>query len=390
MDKNLNKTVDKIFNIDFYSTKSFSKNKEDNNNNKTYNNDNKLKLGKEKKNNKFSSNKLQKHINYYEKYFNTNSNNYNDEHTNNNNEEKKSDIKSSIQSIYYPGNKSIRSSINNVIKPDLNKNYFNSGISYHENSTRLANIKDKFSNLITYNDGDSYFIINKNMNSFRSVQRPFYLNENMFFKHNNNKNKEEDELSKTIIELKNNILKKEKYSYIIFEKIKILTKITFCFFRYNNKNETKFNPMNKISNENLCKSPYFFMKSSISLNNSYEYIRIGLTTKLDPIDISVKDIRYTVVSSSMKKIIEIYRDCKKFCKNNDKDLFIKKEMEKNNNLSYEYIKKCIDNKKFNFILFAEGNQQMEFIFTSYEDFKMWINGFSYIINNKNKLLELIE
>ena len=112
------------------------------------------------------------------------------------------------------------------------------------------------------------------------------------------------------------------------------------------------------------------IKSSISLNKTYNSIRIGLTTQLDPIDIYIKDIGYTIVSSSMKSMIEIYRDYKKFIKNgteNDKDSFIKIEMKKNNNLSSEYINRCIDNKKYCFTLFVEENQKMEFVFFSYDE-----------------------
>ena len=407
--KYLNKTADKIYNMEFSSTKSFYNNYEYNNSKTQNNYNNKLKLSKEKRNsNIYSSNKLQKHANYYEKYFITNSNFDNDEHINNKEkEEKKYDIKSSTQSNYYRCISSNNASINNGIIQNSNyTNYFNSRMSFHENSaTRIANLLgkyDKYSNVIPFSEVDPYLNNNnQNMNTYRIVQRQFNINENLYYKFSksntiNNNNNKENELSKTINELKNNILKKEKlsYKYNIFDKIKILTKITFCYFRNINKNTTKYIPMNKISNENLCKSPYYFMKSSISLNNTYKYIRIGLTTQLDPIDINIKDIQYTVVSSSMKKIIEIYRSYKNFCKENnnaiDKDIFIKKEIEKNSNLSYEYIKKCINNKKYNFVLFSETNQQMEFIFCSYEDFKMWINGLSYIIKNKKKLLELIE
>ena len=226
----------------------------------------------------------------------------------------------------------------------------------------------------------------------RNEKLPYrkYFNDNLYSKNYHNKN--EDELSKTISELKNNIIQKEKVSNIFLDKIKILTKITFCYFRKNNNNYSKFNPINKISNENLCKAPYYFIKSSISLNKSYKSIRIGLTNQLDPIDIDIKDIEYTIVRTSVKMIIEIYRDYKKWKKNGkencNKDFFIKNEMEKYSNLNYDYINKCIDNKNFNFNLLVKKKQQMEFVFCSYDDFKTWINGLAFIIKNKNKLLEI--
>ena len=63
---------------------------------------------------------------------------------------------------------------------------------------------------------------------------------------------------------------------------------------------------------------------------SYKYIRIGLATQVDPIDINLKDIQYTIVSSNMKKMIEIYREYKKSGKNKydefDRDFLLKKRL----------------------------------------------------------------
>ena len=206
-----------------------------------------------------------------------------------------------------------------------------------------------------------------------------------------------DSKNKRIIDnLKNensSMLLKEEPEYLqLFLKINILTKIIFCYFRKIKKNKyIKYNPLNKISNDHLSKPPYNFMSSSISLNKSYNSIRVAFATKLEPIDINIKDIEYTIVTNSLKTIIEIYRDYKKYNKKeNDKDKFIQKEIEKYSNLNYDYINKCINNNKFNFIMFAEGNLQYEFLFCSYEDFKMWINGIAFIIKNRNKILEILE
>ena len=92
-------------------------------------------------------------------------------------------------------------------------------------------------------------------------------------------------------------------------------------------------------------------------------------------------------------MIEIYRDYRRYIKHakdkNDKEIFVEKEMEKYNNINSEYINKCIENKRFSFILFIEENTQMEFLFFSYDDFKTWINGLAFIIKNKKKLLDYI-
>ena len=208
--------------------------------------------------------------------------------------------------------------------------------------------------------------------------------------------KNESKNKRLIENMKNensSILSKQEPEYLqLFLKINILTKIIFCYFRRIKKSKyIKYNPLNKISNDHLSKPPYNFMSSSISLNKSYNSIRVAFATKLEPIDINIKDIEYTIVTNSLKTIIEIYRDYKKFNKkDNDKEKFIKKEMEKYSNLNYDYINKCTNNNKFNFIMFAEGNLQYEFLFCSYDDFKMWINGIAFIIKNRNKILEILE
>ena len=359
----------------------------------------KLKANKEKIINLFSSNKLQKHNNYIEKYFITNSN------KDSNNEDKNYhlNLKSSAQLKNYPGFKSINNYVSNTDSKNnskTNQRFYNTALSYHDNSTRITSLLDKYSKNIPYYDISqnknqiSYFNSNRTIHPYQKEKFSSNIDLKKYFNKTNDINNNEtnsNELSKTINELKNNIIKNEKLSNNLLEKIKILTKITFCFFRRTNKNNSKFNPLNKISNESLSNSPYNFIKSSISLNKSYNSIRIGLTAKLDPIDIYIKDIEYTIVSSSMKNMIEMYRSYKKYIKNGigkcDKDSFIKNEMNKNKNLNYEYINKCIENKKYYFTLFVEENQQMEFIFFSYDDFKTWINGLAFIIKNKNKLLE---
>jgi hypothetical protein len=208
-----------------------------------------------------------------------------------------------------------------------------------------------------------------------------------------NKSKNNNRQIENLKNENSSIISKKEPEYLqLFLKINILTKIIFCYFRKIKKSKyIKYNPLNKISNDHLSKPPYNFMSSSISLNKSYNSIRVAFATKLEPIDINIKDIEYTIVTNSLKTIIEIYRDYKKFNKKeNDKDKFIKKEMEKYSNLNYDYINKCINNNKFNFIMFAEGNLQYEFLFCSYEDFKMWINGIAFIIKNRNKILEILE
>ena len=390
-----NTTEEKFYNLDFSTTK-FNNNYTNRDSYRSSNpiNLNKLRGNKDNKYiNLYSSNKLQKHINYIEKYFSTNSNKDNKSINNNEQKKPKLNLKSSTQINFYP---CFSSSSGTIKKNNNNNNMFNTGLSYQNNSTRITSLLDKYSKNIPYYDISinrnqiSSFNTNKTLRSFKNEK--LSNNKEIVFDKNNNNN--DEELSRTISELKNNIIRNEKLSFSILDKIKILTKITFCFSRKINNNYTKYNPIDKISNEDLCCQPYNYIKSSISLNKSYKSIRISLTTQLDPIDINIKDIKYTIVSSSMRRMIEIYRDYKKYVKNVneinlDKDLFYKNEMEKYPNINKDYIKKCINNKKFKFIVFVEENQQTEFLFFSYEDFKTWINGLAFIIKNKKKLLEYV-
>ena len=59
-------------------------------------------------------------------------------------------------------------------------------------------------------------------------------------------------------------------------------------------------------------------------------------------------------------------------------------------LSKKDISKCALNKTFNFSLLMKNNYRIEILLCSYEDFKMWVNGFAFIIKNKNEILKNIQ
>ena len=386
----LNKTEEKeekIFNLDFSNIKPYN-----NINFTDINNKNKLRAPRQ---NSFSSNRLEKNINYYNNYIGTIENIENND----------KDIKPFAQSHmnFYPYN---------IINNNNSNRICNNRILSQDNSIRLSSLIGKNTKNIPYN---SHLNLNQNkinssiINSYtyrNDIPYNYNINNNLYnndsgYKNGgndkDNKIKNEYELFKTISDIKNNIIKNEKkLSYNLLQKINVLTKITFCYFRKLKNKYTKYNPLNNISNDHLTNSPYNFIRSTISLNKSFNFIRIVLTTQLDPIDINIKDIECTVVSTYIKNMIEIYREYKKNIKYNRENekfnkIFIKKVKEKYSdlNLSEDYINKCINSKKFNFILIIKGKQKMEIVFESYEDFKMWINGIVFIIKNRNKILELI-
>ncbi len=99
------------------------------------------------------------------------------------------------------------------------------------------------------------------------------------------------------------------------------------------------------------------------------------------------------MSSNLKIIIDIHRDYRKFKNNkNNKNIimidFIKKEKMKYLNYSDEFIEKCALNNYFNFSLLINEGRRIEIVLCNYDDFKLWINGFAFIIKNKKQILQM--
>ena len=287
-------------------------------------------------------------------------------------------------------------------KPGINNQYeINSQKNTINKVSNSTSFIDKYAKNLLYafnQNKDNFNSINlsKSINAFKNANKTYnsYNKEKLFIKQfNDDKNNNKIPIQKTV----------EKYdtSKELFEKLNSLCNITFCYIRkIKTKIYHKYNPIQisinkkiqKNSSDYLTKSPFFFDRATISLNKSYKSLRIVYTSQLDPVDINIKNIKFTTIRTTIKVIIEIYRDYKKCVKNGNenfqKDLFIKKEMKKYNNLSYEYISKCIDNNKFNLLVYMESGEQIEFVFCSYDEFKIWINGFALLIKNKDKLTNL--
>ena len=180
---------------------------------------------------------------------------------------------------------------------------------------------------------------------------------------------------------------------LFYKKLNPLTKNTFCYYREvlleNNQNIVKYNPLKNISYDALCLSPYNFNKSNINLNKNYDFISIIENNK-NINKIKIEDIENTVVSSNIKKIIEVFRNYHKLRDTNNFSLeeFINKEYNLAQDMKKEDIKKCTLNQNFNFSLITKKEKRLEFIICSYEEFKMWINGLAFIIKNKSELTRL--
>ena len=196
-----------------------------------------------------------------------------------------------------------------------------------------------------------------------------------------------------------NILKEEKNendmiinknNYNIINKLISLTKGSECYFREISNMYIKYNPIESV-NKKLCESPFYFSKAILNLNKSYD----GISFNSNNLNYyyNIGQIDNTIMNSNLKVIIDIHRDYRKFINNkNNKNTtmidFIKKEKEKFLNYSDEFIEKCAMNKFFNFSLLINEGRRIEIVLCNYDDFKLWINGFAFIIKNKKQILDM--
>ena len=216
------------------------------------------------------------------------------------------------------------------------------------------------------------------------------LNNNI--NNNNNNIFKKDDINQNQI---NNSIILDDNNYNLINKLMPLTKNTICYFREITNLSNKFNPLSdNISVQSLIEPPYNFNKSMIALNKSFDNIsfissNVNYTYNLYQID-------NTIMNSNLKIIIEIHRDYRKFKSvnknnnNNNSSLkdFVKKEKLKYFSYDNKFIEKCALNKLYNFSLLISEGKRIEIILCSYEDFKLWINGFAFIIKNKKQIMKM--
>ena len=299
------------------------------------------------------------------------------------------------------------SSITSIKKNDKNKTHnlnISKGLNSSKNNSSInirAKIKEikKINNKISNIKGSNIPNINKIF--FQSKKHSFNIS---------NTNNSSRILIEEQLQSNKNVKKKKAASHekvkvpslpsnsenIYFKKLNPFTKNTFCYYREivlkNNQNIIKYNPLKDIDFVSLCQSPYNFRKSSINLGNNYNYFNIVIYNNNSSnicVQIKIEEIENTVVSSSVKKIIEIYRNYNKFknMKNFSIDDFIKKECKLHNDMNKDEIGKSVLNQNYNFSLITNKGKRLEFIICSYDEFKMWINGLAFIIKNKNEFIK---
>jgi hypothetical protein len=347
-------------------------------NNKSMNNNKDKKLLNKTSNNIYSQNSEESKINLNLPFHNKKSNKYN--------------ISSLPNSNNKDNDKMYNLNITELIESKKNKNRSTTNImtkikEIKKISHKIDNIKNNNIpniNKVFYESKKSPFHTGNNNSSRVIIEEQLKLTN--FIKHKNEK--------KANSHGKGNAPSLPLNSQNIFyKKLNPLTKNTFCYYREllleNNQNIIKFNPLKNISFDTLCLSPYNFNKSIINLSKNYDFINIIENNK-NINKIKIEDIENTVVSSNIKKIIEIFRNYMKYKDKNNFSLeeFINKEYNLIQDLEKEDIKKCTSNQNYNFSLITKKGKRLEFIICSYEEFKMWINGLAFIIKNKTELIRL--
>ena len=190
-------------------------------------------------------------------------------------------------------------------------------------------------------------------------------------------------------------LSREKDSYVIINdsksrQINSLLKKTFCYFRVLNNKNKKYNPLDNITMNELCSSPYNYIKSSLSFDKKEDMIKISPSNQLESINIKIDKIESSTINSDMKTIIDIFRGFRKYkniYNNEDINEYIKEL--KRGNISYDHlnkekINKCCNNKNFIFSFYIKNKKGIELLFCSYEEFKIWNNTICFFIKNNNE------
>ena len=287
---------------------------------------------------------------------------------------------------------------------------FKSKLNIDYNTNNINNINNNISNnnnnnnnsLVTSNSSLSFFSPIKSRNPELTSHSS---NKNIHHKHKNSdmnfnpkykiinneslwKN-ERSKLLKTIKSLREQMQSKENKEQILNDnkendKIILLIRSVSCFFRLLTSKDNKFEPLihsDLIDNFN-------YEKVLIKLNEKFTHFLIYKDGKINS-KIPLNDIESTIVSNNMKYVIKIYQKYNQLNKKNeliDMDSFIKLDDFNNIPLDYNMRAKAAKNKYFNFsIIINIGNkkQRLEFVFNSYDEVKLWLNGFNYIIRQKN-------
>ena len=276
------------------------------------------------------------------------------------------------------------------ISPFSSSSKFSSSKKKKYYTNEINNIKPK--NLIynlRYLSSDNKIIKNKNkMNNINELK----------LTQNNDENKFLSGLSyhKKYSKSKNDLtLNTKSNTNMKFEGLNLMNNKQFCYFRilYKNKRNIIYNPLlENTSLSYICQSPFNFIKSTIYIDKLGKKIKIYPSNQIEPIEIKSENIDTCKINSFMSQIISVYKDYKYFKENNnnkdDINLYIKKirKMKLYEDMNNGDIKKCCLNQKFSFELILKEEKIIEFLFTSYEEYRTVNNNIRELIKDKKESL----
>ena len=318
----------------------------------------------------------------------------------NNNNNIKYDQFYTVQNTNFYINSEIKKENNNynikTLNNENNHNNKNNNIlieSFSSNLSKNTNYLSNNQNLISLNKKP---IKSRNISDNRISYKIQYKKNNNLFNLNENQftsNKDLESTIRTTMEKNNKNNKFKINNKIIDYKYKLLN-LTFCYYRKIESLDTKFDPLfhsNNIINFN-------FEKVYIKLNDNYTNLLILKNNKILLNKIPLKNIECTIINNNIQYIIKIYQRYKQLLKEKNKidlDSFVKSEEFKNIPLDYNKRAKAAKNKYFNFFILINNynkknnnneKYRLEFVFNSYENIKLWLNGINFIVKKNKKLI----
>ena len=296
-----------------------------------------------------------------------------------------SPIKSSRNFFYNnSNNNSNNKQINNILNNNSNLNYNNSNVKNNKNNLffQINSTKNKLNSL---------------SNSNKKYYNKFNVSNNMKDSTINTLNDKNSTINTLFYLKKQSTIQTLKYSPDKFNnnnEINILLETFPVYFRNINieDNNNKFDPLNDLENLNN----FGFLKGSIKIDSSKKYLLIFLEEILYN-KINLNDIKSTILNNQIKYIIQIHQKYKQIVKNYgyiELEEFIKLKDLENIPFDDDNKIKALKNKIFNFSIIYNNNNgnnennklKIEFLFESYENVKIWLNGLNYFIINNKKIL----
>ena len=296
-----------------------------------------------------------------------------------------SPIKSSRNFFYNnSNNNSNNKQVNNILNNNSNLNYNNSNVKNDKNNLffQINSTKNKLNSL---------------SNSNKKYYNKFNVSNNMKDSTINTLNDKNSTINTLFYLKKQSTIHSLKFSPDKFNnnnEINILLETFPVYFRNINieDNNNKFDPLNDLENLNN----FGFLKGSIKIDSSKKYLLIFLEEILYN-KINLNDIKSTILNNQIKYIIQIHQKYKQIVKNYgyiELEEFIKLKDLENIPFDDDNKIKALKNKIFNFSIIYNNNNgnnennqlKIEFLFDSYDNIKIWLNGLNYFIINNKKIL----